>query len=503
MITDVVGSVIGDAAVPAPTVRTSGVNVNVVHVVVLIVYLLLMVGIGLWFSRRSQVAGADDFMFAGRRLPRPVLIGTLLATWVGSGTIIGGANFAYTYGPFASIFFFAGTPVGIIVLYLIAGKIREAAKHTVPELLEERFGTTTRMVAVVITVLAYVGIVAYQFIGGGYILSLITPLSTEQATVLTGLLIAFLAVGGGLLSVAWTDFMSAVIIIVTLFIALGYVFVRDVGGLGSYVDQLPAPMVSLAGGLTGLQVLGYFLPLFLLVIADQNLYQRLAAAQDAGTAKSSTVGFFFSSFLVTVPTVLLASAAAFLLPGIDPDTGVLALASEGFVPTVVGGLILAGAFAFIVTTGSSFLLSSAGNVVYDLYTRFSRREVSDARRLAVHRLSVLVIAVLAYALGQFFPSVLALQVYAYTVYGVAIAPAVFAVLFWPRATTAGVLSSMVLGTVTTLTWESLGLSASLNAIIVSLPVALLALVVVSLLTTLRPAQPAASTVVAADKNGYT
>ena len=354
-----------------------------------------------------------------------------------------------------------------------------------PELLEERFGTTTRMVAVAITVLAYVGIVAYQFIGGGYVLSLITPLSEGQAGVVTALLIAFLAVGGGLLSVAWTDFVSAVVIVVTLLVALGYVFVQDVGGLGTYVDRLAAPMTTLSGGLSGLQLLGYFLPLFLLILADQNMHQRLASAQDAGTARNSTVGFFFASFLVTVPVILLATASSFLLPDIEPDTAVLSLASEGFVPAVAGGLILAGAFAFIVTTGSSFLLSSAGNIVYDLYARFSRHEVADRRRLVVHRVAVLVIAVLAYVLGQFFPSVLALQVYAYTVYGVAIAPAVFAVLFWPRATTAGVLSSMLLATVATITRETLGLSEDVNAVIVSLPVALVALVVVSLLTTPR------------------
>jgi len=452
---------------------------------VLVLYLAVMVGIGLWFSRRSQVAGSDDFMFAGRRLPRPVLIGTLLATWVGSGTIIGGASFAYTYGPLASIFFFAGTPVGIVVLFLIAGKVRAAAGKTVPELLEARFGTPTRMVAAAITLLAYVGIVAYQFTGGGYILSLITPLSTAQATVLTGLLVTFLAVGGGLLSVAWTDAMSALVIVVTLLLALGFVFVQDVGGLGSYVDGLAPQMLTLSGGLTPLQLLGYFLPLFLLILADQNMYQRLAAAQDAGTARTATAGFFFGSFLVTVPVALLASASSFLLPGIEPDTAVLSLAAEGYTPAVVGGLILAGAFAFIVTTGSSFLLSSAGNVVYDLYARFARHEVEDRRRLLVHRLSVVGIAVLAYALGQFFPSVLALQIYAYTIYGVALAPAVLAVLFWPRATAAGALASMLLATVTTITWETLGLSDDLNAVIVALPVSVVTLVVVSLLTRSR------------------
>ncbi|PZU44654.1 MAG: sodium:proline symporter, partial [Arsenicicoccus sp.] len=86
-----------------------------VHVTILVLYLVMMVGIGLWFSRRKYTSTGDDFLFAGRSLPRPVMIGTLLATWVGSGTIIGGASFAYTYGPLASIFFMAGTPVGIVV----------------------------------------------------------------------------------------------------------------------------------------------------------------------------------------------------------------------------------------------------------------------------------------------------------------------------------------------------------------------------------------------------
>jgi len=103
-----------------------------VHITILVVYLLVMVAVGAWFSRRRHVNTGDDFMFAGRSLPKPVLIGTLLATWVGSGTIIGGANFAYTYGPFASIFFLAGTPVGIVVLYYVSRNVRSASRYTVP-----------------------------------------------------------------------------------------------------------------------------------------------------------------------------------------------------------------------------------------------------------------------------------------------------------------------------------------------------------------------------------
>ncbi|WP_219417114.1 sodium:solute symporter family protein [Pseudonocardia nigra] len=454
-----------------------------VHVGILVGYLVVMVLVGAWFSRARHVSTGDDFIFAGRRLPRPVLIGTLLATWVGSGTIIGGANFAYTYGPLASMIFFAGTPVGILVLYLAAARIRAASRYTVPELLEARFGISARMVAAAITLLAYIGITAYQFTGGGYIISLITPLSVEQGTIVVAVIVTFLAIGGGLFSVAYTDFLSALVIVGGLLVALPLVLGGDLGGLGAYWAGLGAEQRSLSGGLSVVQLLGYFLPLFLLILADQNMYQRLTAARDEGTARSSTIGFFLGSFLVTIPVALLASAAAILLPDLaSADTAVLSLASEGYLPTVVGGLVLAGALAFIVTTGSSFLLSAAGNVVYDLYTRFSRDEVTDRRRLHVHRLAVAAIAVVAYLLGQFFPTVLELQIYSYTIYGVAITPAVLAVLFWSRATKAGALSSMVVGTAVTIAWEATGGFADVNGVLLSLPAAVLALVVVSLLT---------------------
>lgn len=234
-----------------------------------------------------------------------------------------------------------------------------------------------------------------------------------------------------------------------------------------------------------MQLLGFFLPLLLLILADQNMYQRLAAARDEGTARSSTVGFFFGAFVVVIPVALLGSAASILLPRLQTaDTAVLSLASEAIVPTVMGGLLLAGALAFIVTTATSFMLSVGGNMLYDFYVRHTSREVSETARLQLHRLAVLVVAVLAYALGQFFPTVLELQIHSYTIYGVAITPAVLAVLFWPRVTTVGVLASMSVGTAAVLVWEfALGKPYEWNSVIVALPLSVLALVVGSLLTT--------------------
>lgn len=460
-----------------------------VHVVVLVLYLLLMVGIGLWFSRSKVMSTGEDFVFAGRDLPRPVMVGTLLATWVGSGTIIGGASFAYTYGPLASIFFLAGTPVGIVVLYFVAKRIRASSTYTVPELLERRYGLGVRIIAALITVLAYTGITAYQFTGGGNIISVITPLTPEGGAIVVAILVTFLAFGGGLKSVAWTDFVSALVIVVGLMIALPLVIGGDIGGWDTYWQGMPTTHRSLTGGLSPLQLLGFFLPLFLLILADQNMYQRLGAARTEQEARSSTAGFFLSSFLVTIPVALLGSAAVILLPDNNPDQAILGLAGENILPTLLGGLLLAGALAFIITTGSSFLLSGAGNVVYDAGQRLLGWDMDERRRLRVHRLAILGIGAVAYIMGRYFPTVLELQLYSYTVYGVAIAPPVLAIFFWPRASKWGAITAMLLGVVVTIVWEQLDQPFGLNSVLVSLPVAVLALVLVSLAVPDREAGP--------------
>ncbi|WP_418608054.1 sodium:solute symporter family protein [Georgenia sp. SUBG003] len=312
------------------------------------------------------------------------------------------------------------------------------------------------------------------------ILSVITPLSPEAGAIVVAVLVTFLAVGGGLKSVAWSDFFSALVIVLGLMAALPIVLGGEIGGWSEFRQGLPETHTSLTGGLSALQLLGYFLPLFLLILADQNMYQRLGASRDEHEARKSTAGFFFSSFLVTVPVALLGSAAVVLMPDIVPDTAVLSLAGEGHLPSVLGGLVLAGALAFIITTGSSFLLSGAGNVVYDGAQRLLGREMDDRGRLRVHRLAVLGIAAIAYVLGRYFPTVLELQMYSYTVYGVAIAPPVLAIFFWRRVSRWGAVTSMVLGVVVTIVWEQLDQPYGLNSILISLPVALLALVLVSL-----------------------
>ncbi|KAA0018362.1 sodium:solute symporter family protein [Salinicola corii] len=440
-----------------------------------------MVVIGLYFSRR-KVHDDTDFIVAGRSLSTLVLTATLLATFVGSGSIVGGASFVFQHGPGAAIFFFAGTPIAALVVYfLLARKMRRSRATTIPGLIEERFGPTARSIASLIILLAYVGIVSYQFTGAGQALNLAFGLPVWQGVVIAALVMIGLATMGGLVSVAYTDYLSAIIIFGSMLIALPLVLTR-LGGLGDMMDALPATHRTLLGGLTPWQALGYFLPLFLLILGDQNLFQRFAAARDPATAKKAAMGLVIASIVCTSLITLLVCATRVMYPDITPSTAMMTLAQQGL-PTVVGGLLLASLVALLLTTGNSYLLSASASLTQDILGGLLKLNIPAGKALLVNRLTVVVLGVLAWVLGAFFPSVLAMQMYSYGMYGAAITPVFLAALLWPRATPAGALSAMIVGGVMTLVWEiALGKPMGWNSVLVAMPLAAVTLIGVSLLS---------------------
>lgn len=451
-----------------------------------IAYIVLMVVIGLYFSRR-KVHDDTDFIVAGRSLSTLVLTATLLATFVGSGSIVGGASFVFQHGPGAAIFFFAGTPIAALVVYfLLARKMRRSRATTIPGLIEERFGPTARSIASLIILLAYVGIVSYQFTGAGQALNLAFGLPVWQGVVIAALVMIGLATMGGLVSVAYTDYLSAIIIFGSMLIALPLVLTR-LGGLGDMMDALPATHRTLLGGLTPWQALGYFLPLFLLILGDQNLFQRFAAARDPATAKKAAMGLVIASIVCTSLITLLVCATRVMYPDITPSTAMMTLAQQGL-PTVVGGLLLASLVALLLTTGNSYLLSASASLTQDILGGLLKLNIPAGKALLVNRLTVVVLGVLAWVLGAFFPSVLAMQMYSYGMYGAAITPVFLAALLWPRATPAGALSAMIVGGVVTLVWEiALGKPMGWNSVLVAMPLAAVTLIGVSLLSRPRVA----------------
>ena len=168
--------------------------------------------------------------------------------------------------------------------------------------------------------------------------------------------------------------------------------------------------------------------------------------------------------------------------GTNIEAGMAFMSTTTVIPTAIGGLLLAASTAFIVTTGDSYLLSGATNITYDIYAAKINPKATDEQKLKLTKVVIVVAGIFAYVLIQFFPSVLAIQYWSYTINGAGITPALLAALCWKKVTKSGGIASMFVGTFTTIAWEILGHPFGLATILVAVPVSFLTLIVVSLLT---------------------
>lgn len=299
------------------------------YAVAIAAYLITMVLVGVWSGRKTK-ADKDGFLLAGRQLPLLVLVGTLLATWFGGGTVIGGANFSYQMGPWAAIFFSIGAPLGAIVLMGLAPKIRALSKYTVPEILERTYGPHTRLLASICVLLAYTGIVSYNFTGAAYIVNLVTGFDQSYSVIIATIIMVLLAVTAGMNSVAWTDALSAGLIFFGMGCGLYYAVSAAGGYSGAYSALTPAQK-TITGGLTLTQMAGYALPLFFLYIGDQNQLQRYGCAKTPAEARRSAQLLFCGMLLVGFLVQSYCLCAIKLLPGINGDTAILRMAID-YVP---------------------------------------------------------------------------------------------------------------------------------------------------------------------------
>jgi Na+/proline symporter len=141
-----------------------------IYLACIFAYLLLLAAIGIRQSRK--VKSQEDFAVAGRSLSPWVMVCTMLAVWIGTGSIVGNAEQTYETG-MAALILPIGTFVGMILLSLIARKARDIEANSVPEIIERRFGHVARNLAMIALVIAYMVIVSYQFNAGGAVLEVI------------------------------------------------------------------------------------------------------------------------------------------------------------------------------------------------------------------------------------------------------------------------------------------------------------------------------------------
>ena len=472
-----------------------------IHLVVILLYLFTLIGIGLYKAKKIKTQ--SDFAVAGRSLTPWILVGTMLATWMGTGSILGNAGKTYDTG-MAALILPLGSIIGIILLTKIAGKVRSFEKFTVPEILGDRYGSSARLLSVIALVIAYMVIVSYQYNAGGAVLKTILTdangnslISVEMGTIIAAIFIIAYTMLAGLVSVAYTDVANGIIILFSFIIAIP-IFLAEAGGLSGMAasfDAMGKPdHMNFWGVYSTMDIINFCLPPFLLIMGDANMYQRFFASKDAEGAKFATRILIFAVALAELMIIVSAWTVSSMIPDAEVGKYVLIYAAHKFLPTFLGAIMMTTIVGIIISTADSYLLVPATTLMRDIYLNYINPNADEKKIVFLSRVLVLILGIVAYIVSLGFAKSAGFferALYAYTIYGAAITPSLVAALFWKGATKQGAIVSILTGTVTTLLWKEAGfirniipanIYNNMDEVLPAITLSVVSLVVVSLLT---------------------
>src|SRR5574341_336360 len=342
------------------------------YAVVVIAILATLLSVSIY--RSFAVKTKADFMVAGRKLTWPVLVFTLLSSWIGAGSLFAGAENAFKNG-FSAIWLPAGGWFGLIVIALIAGRARRFAQYTVPDLLEARYDRFARLFGTLAIVIAYISITSYQSPAGGDILHLI----------IAAFVITFTALAG-MASVAYLDLVIGLLVSVTACLAL-QALIGTAGGWEGVHAGLPENHFTALGPFRWYQVLNFVLPTMFLLVGNQAMYQKFFSARSERDAKLSFIGWIVGTVILETVIVLMAVIGSSIYKDATPRE-IIPYAARNGLPQILGALLLGGVFAKVISTGNNYLFSPASNLIHDVYHRFLNPHASERQILVFSRVIV-------------------------------------------------------------------------------------------------------------------
>lgn len=488
----------------------------IIILITIIAYLLMMLGIGLRFSKKNN--NTDDFYLGGRKLGPFVTAMSAEASDMSSWLLMGLPGVAYLSGVADAGWTALGLAIGTYINWLIVAKRIRRYSHTagnaitIPDFFSNRFRDDSHMlmcISALFIVIFFVPYTASGFAACGKLFNSLFGIDYMVAMTISAVVIVGYTALGGFLAASTTDFIQSMVMTLAIFVVLGF-GVYSCGGVDvvlANAQELPGYLsmvkthqaaTNTAGNYGLLTIvstmawgLGYFgMPHILLRFMAIEEEKKLTLSRRIATvwvvislAVAIIIGIVgYSLSKVGVVPVLEGSQSETLIVKIAD-----AISKNGVLAALVAGVILAGILAATMSTADSQLLAASSSVSENLIRKVLRLNISEKAGMLTARATVVVIAVIAVFIARNpDSSVFNIVSFAWAGFGAAFGPVILFSLFWRRANKAGALAGMVTGGAMVFIWKflvrPLGGVWDIYELLPAFVVACIVIVVVSLIT---------------------
>jgi Na+/proline symporter len=462
-----------------------------------IIYWVVSVGIGLWAALR--VKNTADFAAAGHSLPLPIVTATVFATWFGSEAVLGIPATFLKEGLGGIVSDPFGSSLCLILVGLFfARHLYNRRMLTIGDFFREKYGRTVEVLVTLCIVISYLGWVSAQIKALGLVFNVVSDGSiTQTAGMLIGAgSVLIYTLFGGMWSVAITDFIQMIIIVVGM-LYIGGEMTTQAGGVGIVFDHALAagqfsnfwPDMNLAS------ILGFTAALCTMMlgsIPQQDVFQRITSSKNVNIAVQAALLGGVLYFVFAFVPLYLAYSATIISPDLvkqyidtDPQM-ILPKLILNHAPLIAQVMFFGALLSAIKSCASATLLAPSVTFAENIVRGFFKH-LSDRDLLKIMRITVLcfTVAVTFFAINSEL-SIFKMVENAYKITLVAaFVPLAFGV-YWSRANSLGGLLAVLGGLVTWISCEMMAPTAILPPQLAGLLASIIGMLLGGLIASPRP-----------------
>jgi len=423
-----------------------------------VVYFIFLLGIGLYFYRKS--ASIEDYLLGGRGMGAWVTALSAQASDM-SGWLLMGLPGAIYLGGMQNAWIAIGLFIGTVLNWkLVSGRLRVYTQKTntitLPCFFEQRFGDPTGLLRVFSAIIILIFFTIYAssgLVATGKLFESSFNTSYRTAVLVGGGIIIAYTFLGGFLAVCWTDLFQGMLMLVAVVVVPAIAYFKA-GGLPSIREAMTAREISAGliprdGGFCILAVvsaaawgLGYF--------GQPHILARFMSAKSIGKLRESMTIAIVWVFLSLAGAVAIGFVGIGMFEGLsdgEQEKVFIHMIGEVMHPWIAG-VMLAAILSAIMSTIDSQLLVSSSALTEDFYQKAIRKETSEKEIILVGRTCVIIISVIALVLALSpNDTILGIVAYAWGGFGAAFAatciPSVSATPRPQEYTTENVDSSLI------------------------------------------------------------
>ncbi len=462
--------------------------------VVMLLYMCVVIGIGVYFYKRSQ-KNSENYFLGGRSLGPWVAAMSAEASDMSGWLLMGLPGVAYWCGLSEAFWTALGLAVGTYINWLIVAKRLRNYSHisgnaiTVPDFFSNRYKENKKVILGIASVFIFIFFTVYAsscFVTCGKLFETLFGFNYHIMLIIGAVFVVAYTVIGGFLAESVSDFMQA-IVMVTALIVMIVVGVVNAGGVGAVIENSknfsgflsltevanPVTVDKVQQSILGIPLFGEASKYGVLTIISTlawglgyfgvpQVLLRFMAIRNPGEIKRSRIIATSWCVISLAAAVMIGIIGRTLLPT-DPTLAtksgaenILIVMSTTYLPLILAGLIMAGILAATISSSDSYLLIASSALSVNIYKGIIKKEkkTSEKEVMWISRIVLVVIAIVGVIIAWDEKSIIfSLVSFAWAGFGATFGPIMLFSLFWKRTTRAGAIAGMVTGGVSVFVWK--------------------------------------------------